>query len=394
MGWLPWSRRTWESPRAVDELFERLTGQVPGLLSRAVTRTAGFSGAVSRDGFDLRPVVWGQASFLPRIIGRWNAAEVGSAIDVQIVPNPALQLALVMTFAVLGLLVYDQNTLQVMLTTSANLLLGWILLQSGHGVAAALVERQLRRHLDATPVAATMCQQRRSVTLGVQTVAVWTVAAAIVLVGGVSLVADLLGSMVALDASGSRSGVHVLDHAGAVAGLDDDPVGTFVDGAGAVPDVAGAGRSGMDVDVRRRWLFRRWPANPCLCGVPRDGLPPAQRQHVANTEKTPVCAPRRRTARLRGVSRSTTRWRRDRRCSPHGLGTDAAANRLAAADRRRLVGVRRCRRLCRHAGAAGRPGSRCVLRNRYRTRGLVTRRSSIVPRDDGGRWPPRHANGS
>lgn len=112
--------------------------------------TAAFVGSVSDSGFQLTPVVWGQTSFLPCLIGRWQESNSGTIVNVTLVPNTVFQCSLVVVFAYLGTLVHDPRLLRVAAITIGCTILGWIGLQLCHWTGAKTAERKLISLMGAT----------------------------------------------------------------------------------------------------------------------------------------------------------------------------------------------------------------------------------------------------
>ena len=151
MRWWPYEQQTLETPLSDAEIQTRLTERCAASLGKRVRGKSVFVGRIHEGGFRLVPVVWGQSSFMPQFFGSWKSAPSGTRIDLQIVPNVALMVCLLVVFAFMGILVYDKNWIRVVATTGANALLAGFLLLVGFWIAVDAAQRKLIAILNAVP---------------------------------------------------------------------------------------------------------------------------------------------------------------------------------------------------------------------------------------------------
>ena len=177
MRFLPLEHRSLVSPLTGEQIRERLQQRTATSLWKSLPGSV-FVGNIHDHGFRLVPILWGQSSFLPQFYGRVQPDPdgIGTRIDLQIVPNVALMICLLIVFSFMGILVYDKLWLRVVITTSANALLAALLLSVGFWVAVDSGRRQLLKLLDARP-ATDVSFPRVKTTARV--VASWVLAAAI-----------------------------------------------------------------------------------------------------------------------------------------------------------------------------------------------------------------------
>lgn len=142
-----------ESKLSPDEIRSRVLDCSIPTPTSAANRRARFVGHVGEDRFSLTPLIWGQSSFLPQFLGRVIPSPLGARIELQIVPNPALLICLLIVYSFMGILVYDKNWGRVLATTGANMLLAAIPLLTGFWFAVEPALKKLIQSLDAVPVA-------------------------------------------------------------------------------------------------------------------------------------------------------------------------------------------------------------------------------------------------
>src|SRR4051794_16379867 len=78
MRWGVCEEWNWHTRLSVLKIRALLPGGSAEGRSSSAKRSGDFVGSTSETGFQLTPVAWGQASFLPRLIGRWQASDSGT----------------------------------------------------------------------------------------------------------------------------------------------------------------------------------------------------------------------------------------------------------------------------------------------------------------------------
>ncbi|MBS0201776.1 MAG: PQQ-like beta-propeller repeat protein [Planctomycetes bacterium] len=182
MRFLPLEHRILVSPLTCKQIQTRLQECTTASFWKAPRRGSVFVGKIHEQGFRLVPIYRGRSSFLPQFHGRCqpDPAGTGTRIDLQIVPNIALMICLLVVFSVLGILVYDKIWLRVVITTSANVLLATLLLFVGFWVAVDSANRRLLTLLEAEP--APVAPLKR-VKVTARFVVSWILAAAVLATG-------------------------------------------------------------------------------------------------------------------------------------------------------------------------------------------------------------------
>lgn len=140
-----------------------------------------FVGRVDADEFRLVPLIRGQSSFLPQFFGRCRATSDGTLIDLQIVPNIALLICLLIDFAFMGILVYEKVWIRVLAITGANILLAGLLLLFAYWLTVAVARDKLFKILDVTSVPFETGPAKSSTNLW--RIAAWILAATILATG-------------------------------------------------------------------------------------------------------------------------------------------------------------------------------------------------------------------
>lgn len=122
---------------------------------------------------------------MPQFYGRLGHEPSGTRIDLQIVPNIALLICLLVVFAFMGILVYDKNWVRVVIATSGNILLAALLLFVSFLVSVDSAKQKLKQVLNASVYPADHKYSSRGATITLRRVASWMLAATIFVAGTV-----------------------------------------------------------------------------------------------------------------------------------------------------------------------------------------------------------------